>query len=85
MEHAVYFKSAVAVISDRMRTFMEDAKRSVEPERALSSQLMEARIMSSIKTALETLLNQCMPIVCSFTLLHRDAILRRCAGISSED
>ena len=89
LEHVVYFKSAAAVISDRIRSFMEDAKRSVGPrdllERALSNQLMEARIMSSIETALETVLNQCMTMVCNSTLLHRDSLLRRCGNISSED
>ena len=30
-------------------------------------------------------LNQCMTMVCNFTLLHMDAMLRRCAGISFED
>ena len=64
LEHVVYYKEAIAVTSDRVKSFVEDAKRSVGPrdllDRALSNHQMQGRIMSSVETALETVLNQCM-------------------------
>ena len=51
LEHVVYYKEAIGVTSDRVKSFIEDAKRSVGPrdllDRALSNHQMQGRIMSS--------------------------------------
>ena len=59
-----------------------DAKETENPrdllDMVLTSGSMQARIVESIDSALESVLNQCMTGVCNHSLPRRDTLLKLC-------
>ena len=89
LERVVFFKRALAELCERVRGFTEDAKEAAKPsdllDMVLTSNNMQERIITSMETALETVLSQTMSQACNFTLARRDALLKDCHRLSSED
>ena len=90
LERVVHFSRAVAELNTRVKGFCEDAKDPKTGSKemidmALTSNTMQARIIESIDSALESVLNNTMTAVCNLSLARRDTLLKQCKGLSPED
>ena len=89
LERVVYFSKAMGELNTRVQGFCEDA-RITDPnlenvDMAITATQMQARVIDSLDTALETILNQTMSLACNTVLARRDTLLKDCKKLSCED
>ena len=89
LERIVHFSRSIQQLNGRFEGFCEDTKQG-EPspesiDMALSAVKMQSRIIDSMDTALECILNQTMTLVCNIVLARRDTMLKDCKKLSCED
>ena len=90
LERLVFYKKAVSELNGRIQNMAEDAllpdnNAKELLELLLSSNSMQSRIFDTIEYSLETVLNQVMTMVCNLSLSKRDALLKNCKGLSTDD
>ena len=90
LERLVYYKKAISELNARIQGLAEDALETPEKykefiEMIVSSNSMQSKIFDTVEFALETVLNQVMTLTCNLTLAKRDALLKCCPNVSSED
>ena len=90
LEHVVFFKQAIMELNERIGSLGEDMKADTKKsdeaiDMLLNSANMQARIIESLETALESVLGQTMTMACNMVLSRRDTLLKSIQRISSED
>ena len=89
LERLVYFIKAQTELNSRVHGFINDAKLAeVEIENldaALTAVNMQTRLIDSVETSIEHVLNHVMTNVCNITLARRDTLLKNCKNLSFED
>ena len=90
LERLVFYKKAVSELNGRIQGLAEDAQNPTANvkeilETLITSNNMQSQIFDTIEYALETVLNQNMTMACNLSLAKRDALLKTCRGLSTDD